>query len=516
MRTGLILCALLALPLAIAAPAPSRGWEAPDVHAPWWELSMQDADKDRIDDALPRLGADPLRVLVAFADVPRASDLHALQRAGFEPLDWYTHFDVVVVETLPTQLPALARVPGVVFVERNDILYPLLKESVPLLGVPQVWQTYGVTGVGVTVAVLDDGSFEQHPDFQGKIAGRFDAGAPRSAGPDSPLSGVPVFPAGSNGHGTHIAGTIVGAGDQSNGQYKGVAPGARFANVKVFTGPNSTSSEIVLDGLEWTLANADALGIRIASLSLGGASSDGRDALSRAVDRAVAEGMIVVAAAGNQGPTPETIGSPGAAEGAITVGAVDKRKQIAAYSSRGPTKDGRLKPELVAPGTAITSTVPPATTTVATGLLGSLTGGGSPQVYYGQLSGTSMAAPHVSGVIALMLEVNPDLTPYEVKQILVATAQDLGAAGRDNDTGYGFVNAIAAAQVAADPQLLSSPQFAAILGTLPPPPGSTWIEDLQHGFQQAARSGKLLVLLSLMTVAALGVTAYVVVARRKP
>ena len=508
MRTGLILAALMVIPLAIAAPSPSS--DAP-AETPWWALSLQDSDGDRIDDALPLVGADPLTVLVAFPDVPTAQELKALQGAGFELVDWYAHFDVVAVRALPMQIPALLDVPGVVFVERDDVLRPLLKESVPLLGVPQARRTYGVDGAGITVAVLDDGSFEQHPDFNGKIAGSFDAGAPGLPGPFGAAQ-VPVVPAGTDGHGTHVAGTIVGRGTQSGGQYVGVAPGALFANVKVFSTANSTSSTIVLDGLDWTLSNAERLNIRIASMSLGGSASDGRDALSRAVNKAVEEGMVVVAAAGNAGPDPMTIGSPGAADQAITVGSVDKRKQIAPYSSRGPTKDGRLKPEVMAPGSAITSTVPPSTTSVR-GILG---GPSAQKLYYGQLSGTSMAAPHVSGVVALMLEVNPALTPLEVKQILVATAQDLGPPGQDNETGYGFVNAIAATQVANDPQLLSSPQFAAIIGTLPPPQQTPWYEDMQHQVDELIRSGKAPTYAGIfVALVALVIIGYVVGSRRR-
>lgn len=507
MRLGLLLAALLALPLAIAAP------DVPE-DAAWWELSLQDVDRDGIDDALPLVGSDPLRVLVAFPDVPTEEDRQALRDAGFPVLDWYAHFDVVVVQAFPSQLPLLLEVPGVVFVEHDDVIYPLLKESVPLLGVPQVWRDFGVTGAGITVAVLDDGSFEQHPDFSGKIAGSFDAGSSGTTGPLGVAQQVPVIPAGTDGHGTHVAGTIVGRGTQSNGQYKGVAPGALFANVKVFSGPNSTSSTIVLEGLDWTLSNAEELGIRIASMSLGGSPSDGTDALSRSVNKAVEKGMIVVAAAGNAGPGAQTIGSPGAADQAITVGSVDKRKQLASYSSRGPTKDGRLKPEVVAPGSAITSTLPPARSTLATGLLG---GSQTTQaVWYGPLSGTSMAAPHVSGVIALMLEVNPSLTPLEVKQILVATAQDLGQPGRDNETGYGFVNAIAATQVAENPALLGSPQFAAIIGTLPPPQETPWYEDLRLQADEIVRSGKLPFYVGFVVAAlALIIIGYVVGSRRR-
>lgn len=457
--------------------------------APWWESTTLDVDGDGIDDALMAslAGTDPLVVLVDYAGVPTAAQRDAVV-AGFELVAAYDHFDVLAVRVLPSQITSLLQLPGVVFIERNDDIDRQLKESVPLIGAPQVWKTYKATGKGVVVAVLDDGAFEQHPDLRAKVAGSYDAATTSGIGPFAVPASIPVVPAGDEGHGTHVAGTIVGAGDQSGGAYKGVAPDATFVDVKVFSGPNSTSSDIVLRGLDWVLSNAPRLDIRVASMSLGGRASDGNDALSRAVNVAVDKGLIVVASAGNTGPGSGTVSSPGAAEKAITVGAVDKQKKLAPYSSRGPLLNGRIKPDLVAPGTEITSTVPPTSTAIVGGLLRTRA---SPTIYYAALSGTSMAAPHVSGVIALMLQVNPDLTPFEVKQILIATAQDLGTKGLDPETGYGFVNAIAATQVALDPTLLDTPQFASTLRTLPEPPEESFITRAQAEIQAAQRQGLL-------------------------
>lgn len=503
MMRGLLAIVLLLAPLALAAPPAER---------PWWETTTLDLDRDGVDDALaPALrGGDPLVVLVAFDRVPRAEDRAALQAAGFELAQWYEHFDVVAVRASPGDIPRLLRIPHVVLVEANDVIVPLLRESVPLTGAPQAWTQYGVTGKGQVIAVLDDGAFEQHPDFDGKVAASFDAGLSGVVGPFAITASTPVVPAGDDGHGTHVAGTIVGPGTQSSGAYKGVAPAARFVDVKVFRGPNQTNSEIVLRGLDWTLSNRERYDIHVASMSLGGRASDGKDALSRAVNVAVDKGLIVVAAAGNAGPGAETIASPGAAEKAITVGAVDKQKRIASYSSRGPTLDGRMKPDLVAPGSAITSTIPPASTTTVRGFLT-----GSRDLYYGALSGTSMAAPHVTGVVALMLETNPDLGPSDVKRILLATAQDLGPKGRDHETGYGFVNAIAAVQVADDPTLLDSPQFAAILGTLPEPAKEDLLTRAQVELERAKRDGTLILYGGVALAVGLAVILVVAFAQRR-
>lgn len=506
MRTGALLALLLVLP-AVAASA--VGGAEPGGPA-WWERTLLDADRDGVDDALAPLlaaaGDEPLRVILSYARTPGEHEAAQARARGAEVVFAPRHFPLLVVDARAADVPRLADAPGVVLVEKDDAIFPLLKESVPLIGAPQAWQQYAVGGQGVVVAVLDDGAYDKHPDLEPKLAGAYNAAA--SGTPLGPGGSEVVVPAGENGHATHVAGTIVGGGGESDGVYKGVAPGARFVNVQVFAGPNQTTSEYVLRGLDWTLTNKDRLGIRLAQMSLGGRPSDGTDALSRAVDIAVDKGLVIVAAAGNAGPGDKTVSSPGAAEKAITVGAVDKRKNLAGFSSRGPTLDGRVKPDLVAPGVGVVSTIPPASATGVSGLVG-----GSRTVYYGSLSGTSMAAPHVAGVVALMLQANPRLEPLDVKRILLATAQDLGTRGKDNQTGYGFVNAIAAVQVAKDPRLLQSPRLQAVLQTIPEPARESFVDRLTYEAQSLARSGGLPTVGLLAAVCLIGVGA-ALVARR--
>lgn len=506
MRQAALLAALLLVPALAGASVPAAS--AGPLERPWWVSTMMDVDQDGLDDALDSvLGTQvTVRVLVDYERMPSALDHAALTAAGATIVRGFDHFPILVVEADASRLRALADLPGVALVEKNDVVTLQLKESVPLTGAPQAWKSYGVTGKGITVAVIDDGAFEQHPDFEGKIAGHYDASSPTRA--LDPL-GL-LAPAGGSGHGTHVAGTIVGDGDESDGTYRGVAPDARFANVKVFSSANQTNSDLVLAGLDWTLNNADALGIRIASMSLGGRASDGTDAISRAVDIAVDKGLVVVAAAGNTGPGAQTIASPGSARNAITVGAVDKSKVVAGFSARGPTIDGRLKPDIVAPGVDITSTIQPLSVSGLTGLLS-----GSRELFYGPLSGTSMAAPHVAGVVALMLQANPELTPFEVKQMLLATAQDLGEKGADNDTGYGFVNAIAAVQIAKNPALLEQPRFQSVLATIPQPEGESTFERLSSGAQRIAGDTTLWLVLGGVVGAAVIAAVVVVVLRKR-
>ncbi len=499
---GVLLLLASALPLSAEARAQPV--------APWWTDVSFDRDHDGIDDALAaRLGSsDPLTVLVDYASMPTPGQRAALDSLGVQVTSAYAHFPILAVRALPSQVPALRALPGVVMLEHDDAIYRLLKDSVPLIGAPTVWKDYGVTGKGETIAILDDGAFEQHPDLQGKVEADFDAGSP-----STPLGGSPVTvvaPAGTEGHGTHVAGIAVGDGAQSQGLYKGVAPDAKFANVKVFSAANATTSELVLRGLDWVLSNAKAHNIRIASMSLGGSPSDGNDAICRAVDHAVDEGLVVIAAAGNAGPDASTITAPGAAAKAITVGAVDKQKRIASYSSRGPTIATKLlKPDVVAPGSDITSAVPPSTTSVS-GLFGDRSAG-----FYGTLSGTSMATPHVAGVAALMLEANPALTPADVKKIILVTAQDLGPKGRDNDTGFGFVNAIASVQAAKDPTILDQPQFASLLAVVPDAPHESALDQFQYDVAAMIRQGQTSLLVAVAVGSVGAVFMGVAIARRK-
>lgn len=501
-----VVLALLA-PVALAAGSAGRIDEEA-----WWVGTSLDADGDGLDDALVPLlsGDEPLTVILGYALMPTPSERAAAEARTLGVTTAPENFPLLFVRALPRDVPGLRALPGVVFVEANDVLTLQLKESVPLIGAPAAWRDYGVTGRGVVVAVLDDGAYEQHPDLSGKVVASYNAGVGTGPFASTAASSV-VVPAAETGHGTHVAGTAIGAGDESGGVYKGAAPGARFVNVQVFSHANQTTSELVLRGLDWVVTNRERLDIRVASMSLGGRPSDGRDALSRGVSIAVDKGLVVIAAAGNAGPDGKTVPSPGAAEKAITVGAVDKRKQLAAFSSRGPTLDGRTKPDLVAPGVAITSTVPPVSSTTAGGFLG-----GSREVYYGALTGTSMAAPHVAGVAAMMLEANPDLAPAEVKRILLATAQDLGAKGPDNGTGFGFVNAIAAVQVASDPTLLESARFQDVLARIPEPERESALDRLAFEVQALRRSGALPLLAGWGLLAlVLGAAGVAYLARRR-
>ncbi len=239
---------------------------------------------------------------------------------------------------------------------------------------------------------------------------------------------------------------------------RGVAPGVTLHVVKVLNYNGSGPDSGIIAGVEDCLI----AGAQVANLSLGiPGSSDGQDALSQAINQAVDAGMLVVVAAGNSGDGEKTIGSPAAAAKAITVGAVaehsisavaDARSagiHPAPFSSHGPTRDGRIKPDIAAPGVSILS----AMTNVVSVDPDPFFGGGGPvdlgcgEGCYTILSGTSMASPFVAGAVALMLEAGAAST--DIPQIIFTTAQDRGVAGKDNVFGHGLVDVEAAVRQAA-------------------------------------------------------------------
>ncbi|MCX4853945.1 S8 family serine peptidase [Streptomyces canus] len=271
-----------------------------------------------------------------------------------------------------------------------------LDVSVPQIGAPEVWKS-GYDGKGVKVAVLDTGVDAGHPDLAGKIA-ESTSFVPGQAVQDG------------HGHGTHVASTIVGSGAASEGKRKGVAPGAELLVGKVLNNAGKGQDSWIIAGMEWAARS----GAKIVSMSLGGDASGPSDVLSETVDELSAStGTLFVIAAGNSGPAEQTIGTPGIADSALTVGAVDKSDKLASFSSRGPRLgDSAVKPEITAPGAAITAARAAGTTM------------GTPvDDYYTTSSGTSMATPHVAGAAALVAQAHPDWTGQQIKQALATTAK---------------------------------------------------------------------------------------------
>ncbi|MGW2161540.1 S8 family serine peptidase [Nonomuraea sp. NPDC001699] len=272
-----------------------------------------------------------------------------------------------------------------------------LAESVPMIGAPQAWAG-GHDGTGVKVAVLDTGIDATHPDLADRIADS-----------KSFIPGEEVRDG--HGHGTHVASTIAGSGAGGGGRHKGVAPGARLVVGKVLSDEGQGQDSQIIEGMEWAAAS----GAKVISMSLGGGPSDGSDPMSQAVDALSASaGALFVIAAGNEGGGGAgTVATPGTADAALTVAAVDKNDAWAPFSSQGPRVGGGLKPDIAAPGVAIT-----AARAAGTSL-------GSPlDEHYTTANGTSMATPHVAGAAAIMAQRHPGWTGPQLKAALMSTAKD--------------------------------------------------------------------------------------------
>ncbi|MEZ4831790.1 MAG: S8 family peptidase [Caldilineaceae bacterium] len=333
----------------------------------------------------------------------------------------YTLIPAVAMSVRPDEIDELAGMEEVDEVWYDEPVHSVLNSSIVGINVPQVWSTLGIEGEGVTICVLDTGIDVDHPDFAGRLLAVED------------FTGVGTV-ADDYGHGTHIASIAAGSGVASQGLYRGVAPAASLMVAKVLDDRGNGRMSEVMGGIEWAVDNgADVLVLSLSTED----SSDGTDALCTMVNAVVDQGRIVVVAAGNGGPSPYTIGSPGAADGAITVGATIDDGDIAEYSGRGPTADGRIKPEIVAPGSNVTAA------------LSGITRFGAPvDKFYTSVTGSSMAAPHVAGVCALVWSANRSLLPGDVKAILMDTAVDLGRP--PNEQGTGRVDALAAVDAAQD------------------------------------------------------------------
>ncbi|ADL08511.1 S8 family serine peptidase [Thermosediminibacter oceani] len=326
----------------------------------------------------------------------------------------------------PEQIRALSKNPMVERIDMDREVKAFINTATQWTGVQAARSDFGVDGDrdgnktsysknDVVIAVLDTGIDAGHVDLDGgKVIGWYDVINGRTTPYDD------------NGHGTHVASIAAGTGE-GNPAYKGVAPGAALVGIKVLNSAGSGTISGIISGIEWMIQNKNTYGIRIGNMSLGAAgSSDGTDSLSQAVNNAVNNGIIMVVAAGNEGPARYTIGSPAAAANAITVGSLydpgERGWVLSEFSSRGPTADNRIKPDITAPGSNITAA-----------RAGTTSG-------YVTYSGTSMATPFISGVIALMLDANYALTDSQVKNILYSSAnvKDFGPSGKDIDFGYGI------------------------------------------------------------------------------
>ncbi|MCB5166623.1 S8 family serine peptidase [Streptomyces bambusae] len=302
-----------------------------------------------------------------------------------------------------------------------------LDKSTRQIGADKAWAA-GYDGKGVKIAVLDTGVDATHPDLAGQVLAA--KNFTRSADTKDRV-----------GHGTHVASIAAGTGAASGGRLKGVAPGAKVLAGKVLDDGGSGDDSGILAGFEWAVAE----GADIINLSLGGGDTPQLDPLEAAVNKLSADkGVLFAVAAGNSGPGAGTVDSPGSAEAALTVGAVDDKDVLAPFSSTGPrTGDGGLKPDVTAPGVDITAAAAP-------GSLIEREVGQNPPGYL-SISGTSMATPHAAGAAALLKQQHPQWKADRLKGVLTASTKGGAYTAFQQGSGRIAVDRALGQQVIAEP-----------------------------------------------------------------
>ena len=483
-------------------PVQSDIWWDPAVD--WWTVSSLDQDGNGIHDSL-QYATGPVNVGLSYSREVSQEDREALVLMGLE-----INLELDIVDALllgdvdPSLVWNLSVLDGVVMVERygslqffGDIQTPSVKarnsSDYPL----GAWD-FGVTGKGVNIAMVDTGVDNEHPGLVGKFVAGYDAVCYMHSDPQCILAGGrqedgSFDPDDGNQHGTACMGMASASGIDADGtqsEYYGSAPEAGLVDVRIGTdvgaGPfenyllEQEFYESAMNGLQWIIDHKDdawpgvdeeSFGIDIISLSWGITShedggSDGSDMHSRILDEAMLAGVVVSNAAGNSGEDNDGLSGMSASSLSITVAATDDQNTvnrtddtIAGYSSRGPRKDNgdgnpvnELIPEISAPGSNIIQ----AEGCVSSGGCNNFLGGDASQnSYTGRGSGTSYATPAVSGIVALIIEANSNLTPLQIKEVLKHTSELRGEPSApdvdpywNREFGYGMVDALQAVELA--------------------------------------------------------------------
>ncbi|MGY8754280.1 MAG: S8 family serine peptidase [Candidatus Poseidoniales archaeon] len=468
METSKRLAALLTLalylgPLLVAAVPVSVDSTSEEVG--WWTDTTVDRNGDKIGDMVERFIDSPLfldenntlPIIVDFDHTPGQDEISMLeQEVEFQHQFTLQRIDALAGRIPVNQLLTAKDLPGVVMLELDGILEVTNEVARANHGVNDAFDYTGYDGSGATVAIIDTGLDGNHSSLDDldddpttddpKIIAFYDVVSNADK-----TNGSEIFPYDDHGHGSHCGGTTAGTGAPDY-LHIGMAPQARLVGVKVLDGGGSGSFAGVMGGMQWTIDVMHQFNIRAASMSLGGPgpiewTSSEEDSVNRMANEMVRAGIALFIAAGNSAVSAQ-IGTPGSAEDVITVGAIDKDTGIAIYSSQGPTEEGRVKPNIVYTGSDLMS-------------VAANTGD-----QYTAMSGTSMATPGAAGVSALMFQANPDLSPFDIRNIMQETAtyrechfmgknepcaEDLIPKNRQNNVyGHGHTNAYEAVMEAAE------------------------------------------------------------------
>ena len=471
----------------------------------WWDISSYDINRNGIHDSIES-ATGMVGMGISYDVEVTEVQLQELASLGIVVVDTLESINSVLIGLQETNLAeSISNLSNVVMVHQygtvkfyGDIQTPNVKARNSSIYPDAAWN-FGVTGKGVNIAMVDTGVDNEHPGLVGKFVAGYDAVCYLHTDPTCVAAGLGARetdgsfdPDDGNQHGTACIGMSSATGieaDGSQGEFYGSAPGSTLVDVRIGTdagaGPfenyvlEQEFYESAMNGIQWIIDNKDTAwagvdeslhGIDIISLSWGitsheGGGSDGSDMHSMILDVAMEEGIVVSVAAGNDGPNNDGLSGMGSSDLSITVGATDDGNTIirdddtiASYSSRGPRRDNgdgnplnELKPEVTAPGTNIIQAEGCVTSGGCNNLLG---GDASSNTYTSRGSGTSYAAPAVSGILALMIEANPNLTAFEMKEILKFTAERKGEPTQpdvdpfwNRDFGWGLVDAYEAVKL---------------------------------------------------------------------
>ena len=475
---------------------------------PWWLITSLDENRNKIHDSLESVSG-PVKIGISYDHTPHSDDINSIIELGYSINLEVPEVDALLIGTVDSSdILQLSNLEGVVMVESygdvvfyGDIQTPAVKARNSTYYPVGAWDL-GVSGKGVNIALTDTGVDNEHPGLSEKFVAGYDAvcymHTDPTCAPTARETDGSFDPDDGNQHGTACMGMAAATGieaDGSQSDFYGSAPDASLVDVRIGTdvgaGPfenyviSQDFYESAMNGIQWIIDNRDTAwpgvdeslhGIDIISLSWGITShenggSDGEDMFSRLLDEAMEAGVTVSVAAGNDGPDNDGLSGMGSSSLSITVGATDDQNTIdreddtiAGYSSRGPRRDNgnnnpldEFKPEVSAPGTNIIQAEGCVTSGGCTNFLG--IGDASENTYTGRGSGTSYATPAVTGVIALMMEANPDLDTLQIKEILKQTAERRGEPFDtsidpfwNKDFGWGMVDAYAAVKLSFDLQ----------------------------------------------------------------
>jgi len=432
-----------------------------DVSSAAADASSTDEARAHVISALQDTATRSQAALVSYLDREKATG----------DVEQYTQFwivNAVAVQARPAIIHELAVRPEVASVQLDHYRQWIAEQAlnresqtpqsvewgVSQIRADEVWASLHISGTGAIVAGMDTGVDWLHPALQSNYRGYNPHGPANHTYSwyDATALGA-VYPVDDHSHGTHTMGTIAGQGGI------GVAPGAQWIAVKVLDTTGGAYESWIHAGFQWLLAPGGnpAQAPDVVNCSWGSSNSYATTFQSD-LQALRAAGIFAVFSSGNNGPSAGTVGSPASLPEAFAVGATDEYDLVANFSSRGPSPWGEIRPHVAAPGIRVRSSLP---------------GGG-----YGLKQGTSMAAPHVSGVVALLRSVSPTLSIARAARAITSTAVPLGDPIPNNDTGWGRVDAFAAVASLAHPGFITGTVTQTEEGT---PIGGALVSATPHG-----------------------------------